>query len=200
MTATTAVLRGLGSWVPPRTVDNEEIGRQLGGTDDWIFQRSGIRRRHICDDDTATSDLAVEASARALSSAGCSEVDAVVLATATPDYPIPGTAPVVASRLGLTGAAAFDVAAVCSGFLYALAVGSGLISARVAGSVLVIGADCFSKVVGPQDKTVRPLFGDGAGAVVLTAGQESEFGALGAFDLGSDGTQDALFRLPGGGT
>jgi len=197
---TAAVLSGLGAWLPPRIVTNEELGRELDVTDEWIHRRTGIRRRHVCDPGTATSDLAVEAGARALASAGVAAADAVVLATATPDHQIPGTAPAVAARLDMGGAAAFDVNAVCTGFVYALATGAALVRGGLADSALVIGADTFSTVLDPADKVVRPLFGDGAGAVVLRAGAPEEPGALNLFDLGSDGAQDDLIIVPGGGS
>ncbi|MEU3183396.1 beta-ketoacyl-ACP synthase III [Streptomyces sp. NPDC006923] len=197
---TAAVLSGLGGWLPPRVVTNEQVGRELGVTEEWIRSRTGIRQRHVCDPGTATSDLAVEAGARALRSAGVAATDAVVLATATPDHQIPGTAPAVAARLGMTGAIAFDVNAVCTGFVYALATGAALIRGGLAASVLVIGADTFSTVVDPADQVVRPLFGDGAGAVVLRAGAPEEQGALNAFDLGSDGLREDLIIVPGGGS
>jgi 3-oxoacyl-[acyl-carrier-protein] synthase-3 len=197
---TAAVLCGLGTWVPPRVVTNDEIARRLGVTDEWIFQRTGVRRRHVCEPGMATSDLAVQAGARALRSAGLPAVGAVILSTATPDHQIPGTAPAVTARLGLGTAAALDINVVCSGFVYALALGSSLIHAGVADSVLVIGADSFSTVIDPDDKMVAPLFGDGAGAVVLRRGNAGERGALGAFSLGSDGRHCQFIMMPGGGS
>ncbi|WP_329172424.1 beta-ketoacyl-ACP synthase III [Streptomyces sp. NBC_01477] len=195
-----AVICGLGGWVPPRIVTNDEVGRELGVTDDWIHGRTGIRQRHVCDAGTATSDLALRAGERALRSARTTRTDALVLATATPDHQIPGTAPAVAARLGMAGAAAFDVNAVCTGFVYALATGAALVRGGLAGSVLVIGADTFSTVVDPADEIVRPLFGDGAGAVVLRAGDPGEPGAVGPFDLGSDGGEHEMIIMPGGGS
>ncbi|MFX4292281.1 beta-ketoacyl-ACP synthase III [Streptomyces bohaiensis] len=197
---TAAVLSGLGGWLPPRVVTNEEVGRELGVTDEWIRRRTGIGQRHVCDPGTSTSDLAVRAGARALASAGVVATDAVVLATATPDHQIPGTAPAVAARLGMTGAIAFDVNAVCTGFVYALATGAALVRGGLAETVLVIGADTFSTVLDPADPVVRPLFGDGAGAVVLRAGTPEEPGALNAFDLGSDGRYEDFIIVPSGGS
>lgn len=137
--------------------------------------------------------------ARALKSAGGGPADAVVLATATPDRPCPGTAPDVATRLGLWSAAAFDVAAVCSGFVYALAAGTGLIGAGIVGRVLVIGADVFSSILDPGDRATSVIFGDGAGAVVLRPGEPDEPGALGPFDLGSDGSGADLITVRAAG-
>jgi 3-oxoacyl-[acyl-carrier-protein] synthase-3 len=181
-------------------VTNGELADRLGVADDWIESRTGIRQRHIVEDGVATSDLAVEAGLRALKSAGESTVDAVVLATATPDHPMPATAPAVAARLGLPDVAAYDLNAVCAGFVYALANGAMLIRGGLAERVLVIGADVFSSVVRLDDPAVGPLFGDGAGAVVLRAGQPAEPGALTAFDLGSDGALADLIIVPGGGS
>jgi len=196
----TAVLAGLGAYTPPTAVTNDDLAPRLGVDDEWIHRRTGIRNRYLVDEGTSTADLAVEAATRALKSAGDPTVDAVVLATATPDHPMPATAPGVAARLGLAGVAAFDVGAVCAGFVYALATGSGLIGAGIASRVLVIGADVFSSVVRPDDPVVTPLFGDGAGAVVLRAGDAAEPGALTVFDLGSDGDLADLIMVPGGGS
>jgi 3-oxoacyl-[acyl-carrier-protein] synthase III len=195
-----AVVAGLGSWCPPRVVTNAELSSILDTSDEWIRSRTGIGRRHVVDPGMATADLATEAARRALKSASADRVDAVVLATTTPDRPCPATAPEVASRLGLTGVAAFDVAAVCSGFLYGLATGAGLIGSGVADRVLVIGAEAFSTILDPADRTTRAVFGDGAGAVVLRAGAEDDLGAVRAFDLGSDGDLADLIAVPAGGS
>ncbi|WP_026422609.1 beta-ketoacyl-ACP synthase III [Actinokineospora inagensis] len=194
-----AVVSGLGAWLPERTVDNHQLSTVLDTSDEWIRTRTGIGLRHIVAPGESTSDLAVAAGRRALESAGTTRVSAVVLATSTPDHSCPATAPDVASRLGLGGIAAFDVAAVCTGFVYALRVGAGLI-ATGADSVLVIGADTFSTILDPEDRTTRAIFGDGAGAVVLRAGAADEPGALLGFDLGSDGTGADLITVPAGGS
>lgn len=199
MTAT-AVLAGIGAWVPPTSITNEQLAERLDITDEWIHSRTGIRRRHVVDVGMSTADLAVEAGGRALKSAREPLVDAVIVATSTPDHPIPATAPAVAARLGLAGAAAFDVNAVCAGFVYGLATGAALVAAGISGRVLVIGADAYSTVVDPDDRVVCPIFGDGAGAVVLRAGDSDEPGALTAFDLGSDGDLADLIIIPGGGS
>ncbi|URM95404.1 ketoacyl-ACP synthase III [Actinomadura madurae] len=196
----TAVVAGIGGRLPPRAVENAELAERLGSSDEWIRTRTGIGRRYVASPGTAVSDLAVEAGARALKSAGGGPADAVVLATATPDRPCPGTAPDVATRLGLWSAAAFDVAAVCSGFVYALAAGTGLIGAGIAGRVLVIGADVFSSILDPGDRATSVIFGDGAGAVVLRPGEPDEPGALGPFDLGSDGSGADLITVRAGGS
>ena len=191
-----AVLCGLGSWVPPRIVDNAEIATRLETSDEWIRTRTGIRQRRIIDPGMSTSDLAVEAGQRALKSANVESVDFVILATTTPDRPCPATAPEVASRIGVGGAAAFDLNAVCTGFLYALATGASLVSSGVAERVLVIGADTFSTILDPECRTSAAIFGDGAGAVVLRAGEPYELGAIGPFDLGSDGEGADLIKVP----
>lgn len=193
-----AVVAGVGACLPARRVGNEELSEQLGRSAAWMFQRSGIRFRHVVEPGTSSGDLAVVAGRRALERAGVGEVAAVVVATTSPDRPCPGTAPDVASRLGLTGAAALDVQAVCAGFVYGLGVAQGLIAAGTAASALVIGVDALSLSVAPDDPTSM-LFGDGAGAVVLRAGHRAEPGALGPCVLGSDGGGRDLITVRGGG-
>jgi len=195
-----AVLAGLGAWLPPKVVGNAELADRLGTTDEWIRTRTGISRRHVVEPGMSTVGLATEAGARALKSAGLTEVGAVVLATTTPDRPCPASAPEVAHRLALGPVPAMDVGAVCAGFVYALATGAGLVAAGAADSVLVIGADTFSTIVDPADRGTAVVFGDGAGAVVLRAGTAAEPGALGPFDLGSDGEHAELVMIPAGGS
>jgi 3-oxoacyl-[acyl-carrier-protein] synthase-3 len=195
-----SVLCGLGTWLPPKIVTNADVAARLDTSEEWIQGRTGIRERRVVEPGTSTSDLAVEAGQRALKSANLDQVDAVVLATTTPDRPCPATAPDVAHRIGLERAAAFDVNAVCTGFLYGLAAGSGLIASGVAERVLVIGADTFSTITDPTSRTTGAIFGDGAGAVVLRAGAPHELGALGPFDLGSDGQDADLIMVPAGGS
>lgn len=142
----------------------------------------------------------MEAGQRALKSAGLDQVDAVIVATTTPDRPCPATAPEVASRLGLGPVAAFDISAVCTGFIYALANGAGLVAAGIADLVLIIGAEVFTSILNPRDRTTRAIFGDGAGAVVLRAGSPHELGAIGPFTLGSDGRGADLIMVPAGGS
>ncbi|MFE3072537.1 beta-ketoacyl-ACP synthase III [Streptomyces sp. NPDC059247] len=198
--APAAVLCGLGAWLPPTVVPNTEVAERLGVTDDWIHQRTGVRSRRRVDPGTATIGMAVEAGARALKSQGHGQADAVLLSTATPDRLIPSCAPEIASRLGLTGVAAFDLGAACSGFVYALSVAAGYIAAGTAERVLVIGADTMSAVTDHEDRTTAAIFGDGAGAAVLRAGRPDEPGALGPFVLGSDGTGAGLLGNPRGGS
>jgi 3-oxoacyl-[acyl-carrier-protein] synthase-3 len=194
-------LTGLGHALPARVVTNDDLAATLDTSDEWIRTRSGIATRHHVDPGTATSDLAAEAGARALKadlrSGGTGEVDLVVLATTTPDRTCPATAPLVAHRLGLGTVPAFDVNAVCSGFLYGLSTASAMLTAGAADSVLLVAADTFSTIVDPTDRRTAFLFGDGAGAVVLRTG-----GAPTVHDivLGSDGGQEDLIITPGGGS
>ncbi|MFI1163601.1 beta-ketoacyl-ACP synthase III [Streptomyces sp. NPDC020801] len=195
-----AILAGIGGCLPPRAVSNDEIAAVSGGSDEWIRSRTGIRRRYFAAPGTATSDLAVGAGERALAHSGNPHVDTVVVATTTPDRLCPATAPTVATRLGLSGAAAFDVAAVCTGFVYGLATAAGLIASGASTRALVIGADTFSSILDPTDRTTSAIFGDGAGAVVLRAGEPDEQGVIGPFDLGSDGAGRDLITVRADGS
>lgn len=189
-----AVICGIGGALPPTVVSNAELCSRLDTTQEWIRSRTGIAQRHIADVDTSTEDLAVRAAKEALARCGSAPVQALVLATTTPDRCCPATATTVASRLGLTGIPAFDLAAGCTGFLYGLATAAGFIATRTADSVLVIGADRLSTLPTEGDRTTVPLFGDGAGAVVLRRGRAREDGAVGPVVLGSDGTHAELIR------
>jgi 3-oxoacyl-[acyl-carrier-protein] synthase-3 len=166
-----SVFTGCGAYLPQRKVSNEELAKTVDTTDEWIIARTGISNRHIAADGEMTSDLAYAAAVDALASAGlaASELDLIVLATATPDQTFPATATRVQARLGVAGIPAFDVQAVCSGFIYALAVADNFIKAGQARNVLVIGAETFSRILDWEDRTTCVLFGDGAGAVVLRA-------------------------------
>ncbi|MGP3951280.1 beta-ketoacyl-ACP synthase III [Streptomyces sp. 7N604] len=197
-TARAAIVAGVGAWVPPWTVTNDALLARLGLEPGWIERRSGIGQRHVVSPGMATSDLAVEAGARALESADGLDVDAVVVATTSPDRLCPSTAPEVASRLGLAGVPAYDLAAACSGFIYGLASCAGLISAGIAERILLIGAEAFTSLVDPNDRDTAVLFGDGAGAVVLRAGDPGEPGAVGPWDLGSDGEHSDLLAVAAG--
>ncbi|TQO30260.1 3-oxoacyl-[acyl-carrier-protein] synthase III [Streptomyces cavourensis] len=196
-----AVVSGIGSCLPSRVVDNDAvIARGALLTDPgWIRARTGIERRRHVSPGTSTGDLAVGAGRAALASAGGVRPDLVLLATSTPDHPCPATAPEVAHRLGLKTVGAFDVSAVCSGFLYALAVADGLVRGGVCAAPLVIAAETYTAIVDPADRTTAPIFGDGAGAVLLRSGGRDEPGAVLATDLGSDGSGRAAITVPGGG-
>ncbi|WP_326800076.1 ketoacyl-ACP synthase III [Streptomyces sp. NBC_01808] len=200
-----AALIGLGAHLPPRQVTNDDLSRTLDTSDEWITTRTGIRTRRWATPGQATGDLAVEAGERALKSAGLAAepgaVDALVLATTTPDHPCPATAPQVAARLGLGPVAAYDMGAACSGFLYALAAAAGQIAAGQARRVLVIGAETMSSLLDKDDRTTAVIFGDGAGAAVLAAEPDAAAaGVLLATDLGSDGSGFDLAYVPGGGS
>ncbi|GAB3233364.1 ketoacyl-ACP synthase III [Glycomyces halotolerans] len=196
-----AVLTGLGTALPDRTVTNDEMAARLEVSPEWIERRTGIQARRLSDRDSTTSALAARAAENALDDASLSAdgVDALIVATYTPDYQIPATAPIVAAELGLGDIAAFDVNAACSGFVYALATARGFIAAG-ADRVLVVGAETASTLTDPHDKTIAPLFGDGAGAVLLRSGDETEPGAILAIDLGSDGSGADLLIAPGSGS
>ncbi|MEU0809109.1 beta-ketoacyl-ACP synthase III [Streptomyces sp. NPDC005970] len=196
----TAVLTGIGGFLPPRAVTNDDLSRTLDTTDDWIRTRTGIQERRVVSDGLSTGSMAVAAGARAMRSAGVTRVDAVVVATTSPERLCPAVAPEVAFRLGLGTVAAFDLTSACSGFLYGLATVSGLIGSGTADTVLFIGSEAFTTLVNQEDRTTAPIFGDGAGAVVLRRGEPDEPGALGPFDLGSDGALADLLAIPAGGS
>ncbi|MFJ2214720.1 beta-ketoacyl-ACP synthase III [Streptomyces sp. NPDC101062] len=192
VTGRAAVVCGVGAALPPHIVSNADLTARLETTDEWIRSRTGITQRHVAGADLSTTELAVRAGAQALADSEPITVEALVVATTTPDRCCPATAPAVATRLGLTGVPAYDLAAGCTGFLYALATAAGLIAAGTVRTVLVIGADRLAALPDPEDRTTVPLFGDGAGAVVLRRGSADEAGALGPVVLGSDGTGAGL--------
>ncbi|MDH6135462.1 3-oxoacyl-[acyl-carrier-protein] synthase-3 [Kitasatospora sp. MAA4] len=194
-----SVIAGLGAWLPPQQVTNDDLAAYLDTSDEWIRSRTGISTRYRVDPGTSTGDLAVAAGELALKAAGGIGVDAVVLGTTTPDRLCPATAPEVASRLGLVDVPAFDISAVCTSFLYGLGASVGLIAAGMAERVLLIGAETFTSILDPRDRTTAAIFGDGAAAVVLRAGDPQEPGAIGPLLLGSDGTQSDLIQIPAGG-
>ena len=194
-------ITGTGSHLPPRRLSNADLARQLAEqgvetSDDWIVARTGIRARHFAADGVACSDLAVAAANAALQAAGrnAAEIDLIVVATSTPDMVFPSTACIVQQKLGVHGCAAFDVQAVCSGFVYALAVADALIRTGSAKRALVIGAEIFSRILDFKDRTTCVLFGDGAGAVVLEASDEP---GLLASDLHADGRHVGILCVPG---
>lgn len=202
MSGVVAVVAGLGAVEPRRVVPNAELAPALGVSDEWIRRRTGIAERRVVDPGTTTGDLACTAGQNALKSARVDQVDAVLVATSTPDRLSPATAPEVATRIGVNRAAAFDLAAVCSGFVYGLATAAGLIASGVAERVLLIGAETNSYFLQrtPAGRGPAILFGDGAGAVVLRAGDPTEPGAVGPFHLASDGSASELIRIDTGGS
>jgi 3-oxoacyl-[acyl-carrier-protein] synthase-3 len=163
---------GCGSYLPERIVTNAELAETMETSDDWIFTRTGIKQRHLASDGELTSDLAIRASERALAHAGieANEVELIIVCTTTPDDTFPATATRVQARLGLKQGIAFDVQAVCSGFVYGLAIANNFIRTGEVGTALVIGAETYSRILDWEDRTTSVLFGDGAGAVVLRAG------------------------------
>lgn len=203
MSVTRAVVRGCGHYLPARVVENSEFEAMVETSDEWIRSRSGIERRHFAAEDETTSDLAIEAALMALDNAGMDarEIDAIVLATATPDQTFPSTATKVQHALGMTKGYAFDIQAVCAGFIFALANANALIVSGQAQRVLVIGAETFSRILDFTDRTTCVLFGDGAGALVLEA-VEGEGGAqdrgILSTDLNSDGAYNDLLYVDGG--
>jgi 3-oxoacyl-[acyl-carrier-protein] synthase-3 len=196
----TAVLDGIGVAVPRQVVTNDALARRLDTSDEWIRTRTGIAQRHIADASVATSDLAFEAAEALLKTTPGNQIGALIVATTTADHLMPGVAPLVAARLGVGSVPAFDVQAVCSGFIYGLASGAGLIAAGIADRVMVIGAEIMSRIVDQDDRATAVLFGDGAGAVTLRSGHPDELGAIGPFDLGSDGEQARQLFIETGGT
>jgi 3-oxoacyl-[acyl-carrier-protein] synthase-3 len=169
MTVSRSVILGCGSYLPEKVLTNEDLSRMVDTSDEWIFQRTGIRRRHIAADGELTSDLAAHAGRAALADAGMTidDIDLIMVATATPDYTFPATAVSVQEKLGMHHGAAFDVAAVCSGFIYGLTTVDALIKTGQFRRALMIGAETFSRIVDWTDRTTCVLFGDGAGAVVV---------------------------------
>jgi 3-oxoacyl-[acyl-carrier-protein] synthase-3 len=191
---------GVGVGIPDTVITNRDLEQRLDTTDEWIVTRTGIRERRIAPPEIATSDLAAQAALQALRDAGkrAEEVDLIVVATATPDMPWPSTACLVQAKIGAVRAAAFDLNAVCSGFVYALWMAAQAVQTGAYRCVLVIGADILSRQVNWEDRSTCVLFGDGAGAVVL-APVEEPYGILSGV-LGADGTGVPLLNIPAGGT
>lgn len=194
-----SVIAGTGSALPETIISNQDLEGRLDTSDAWIVERTGIRQRHIAPPDMRTSDLAVEAAEKALAAAGmtAADIDLVIVATATPDQTFPATATTVQARLGITRGAAFDVAAVCSGFIYALTVADSLLKGGGFQRAIVIGAELFSRILDWEDRGTAVLFGDGAGAVVLEARENGARGIL-ATRLHSDGRHNQLLYVDGG--
>ncbi len=200
-----ALLAGTGSALPPETVTNADLEERLDTSDAWIIERTGIRERRIAAPEVRTSDLAVEAALKAMAAAGVgpADIDLVIVATATPDDTFPATATRVQARLGITQGAAFDVAAVCSGFVYALTIADSMLKAGPFRRALVIGAELFSRLLDWEDRTTAVLFGDGAGAVVLEAHDAGDAGrgqgpGILAARLHADGRHGDLLHVDGG--
>ena len=194
-------ITGTGSFLPPRRVTNADLAAQLAAegvetSDEWIVERTGIRARHFAERDVSTSDLGLEAARSALEAAGrkASEIDLIIVATSTPDMVFPSSATILQNKLGIAGCPAFDLQAVCSGFVYALTVADSMIKSGAASKALVVGAEVFSRILDFKDRTTCVLFGDGAGAVVLEA---SETPGILSSDLHADGKHVEILCVPG---
>ena len=185
-------IRGVGSYLPPRVLTNEQLSQTVDTSDEWIRERTGITQRHIALEGQNTSDLGVKAAEEALLAAGMSkdEIDLIVVATSTPDLTFPSTATIVQEKLGITQGAAFDIQAVCSGFIYGLSVVDAMIKTGSARNVLLIGAETFSRLLDWNDRTTCVLFGDGAGAMLLSATPDADPKA-------GDGVLDTEIRADG---
>jgi 3-oxoacyl-[acyl-carrier-protein] synthase-3 len=194
-------ITGTGSFLPQRRVTNADLVNELAGkgidtSDDWIVERTGIRARHFVSEGVFSSDLGLEAAKKALEAAGrrAQDIDLIIVATSTPDMVFPSTACILQNKLGANGCAAFDLQAVCSGFVYALAVADSMIQTGAANCALVVGAEVFSRILDFNDRTTCVLFGDGAGAVVLEA---SKTPGILASDLHADGKHVGILCVPG---
>ncbi len=194
-------ITGTGSYLPPRRLTNAELAAQLAEqgvetSDEWIVERTGIRARHFADADVAASDLALVAAQQAMEAAGAgpSDIDLIIVATSTPDMVFPSTAAILQHKLGIAGCPAFDVQAVCSGFVYALSIADAMIQTGAASKALVVGSEVFSRILDFKDRTTCVLFGDGAGAVVLEA---SDTPGILSSELHADGKHVGILCVPG---
>ena len=194
-------IAGTGSYLPPRRLTNADLATELAAkgietSDDWIVERTGIKARHFAASDVTSSDLGVEAAKRAIEAAGvqAADIDLIIVATSTPDMVFPSVACILQHKLGIAGCPAFDLQAVCSGFVYALTVADAMIKSGAASKALVVGAEVFSRILDFSDRTTCVLFGDGAGAVVLEA---SETPGILASDLHADGKHVGILCVPG---
>lgn len=191
---------GTGSYVPKTAITNQMLEQMVDTSDEWITTRTGIKERRVAEKDIATSDLAVEASQRALDAAGvtAAELDMIVVATITPDMAFPSTACILQNRLGAAKAYAFDISAACAGFIYGLSLAYDHVKQHPEHKILVVGAETLSKIVDPEDRSTVVLFGDGAGAAIV--GQTTGNRGILSFDIGSDGSGGDLLCLKGGGS
>jgi 3-oxoacyl-[acyl-carrier-protein] synthase-3 len=196
-----AVIRGTGSYYPERVLTNQDFERMVDTSDEWIRTRTGIRERHIADPQEASSDLAFKAAGRALKSAGWTpaDLDLIIVATVTPDYPFPSCACTLQAKLGASQAAAFDIGAACTGFIYGLFLSKSLILSQQARRILLVGVETLSRITDYTDRSTCVLFGDAAGAVAIEADPEPDRGLLSVV-IGSDGDQGELLYMPGGGS
>ena len=192
-------ITGLGAYVPERVITNDELAQMVDTSDEWIIERTGIRERRIAADSQALSDLSMPAARQALEQAGSdgTDIDLLIVATVTPDMMFPSTAVILADQLGAEDAAAYDLSAGCTGFMYAVAQAYGMVAAGLARRALVVGGDVLSRILDWSDRSTVVLFGDGAGAVVLEPSAEPGFLA---FELGADGGGGEHLWLPGSGS
>jgi 3-oxoacyl-[acyl-carrier-protein] synthase III len=192
-------ITGLGAYAPERVITNDELAQMVDTSDEWIVERTGIRERRIADDKEALSDLALPAVAEALSQAGLEgkDIDLLIVATVTPDMMFPSTSAILADQIAAADAAAYDLSAGCTGFMYALAQAYGMVAAGLSQRALVVGGDVLSRILDWSDRSTVVLFGDGAGAVVLERSEEPGFLA---FELGADGGGGEHLWLPGSGS
>jgi 3-oxoacyl-[acyl-carrier-protein] synthase III len=196
-----AKISALGTYVPPRLLTNKDLEKMVDTSDEWIYSRVGIRERHLVEPGMATSHMAVEAAKRCLAERGIepAEVEAIIVATVTPDMLFPATACLVQDRLGAKGAWGFDLSAACSGFVYALQMGAKLVESGAHSKVLVVGADTMSSIIDYTDRATCVLFGDGAGAVLIEPAAEGEIGMI-DFVHEIDGSGGPALNMPGGGS
>jgi 3-oxoacyl-[acyl-carrier-protein] synthase-3 len=192
-------ITGLGCYVPERVVTNDELSQMVDTSDEWIMERTGIRERRVASPEEALSDLCLPSARDALEQAGVrpEELDLIIVATVTPDMLFPSTGAIIADELGAKDAAAYDLSAGCTGFMYALAQAHGMVSAGLSDRALVIGGDVLSKIVNWHDRSTCVLFGDGAGAVVIEPVQDEGFFG---FELGADGSGGVHLHMPAGGS
>jgi 3-oxoacyl-[acyl-carrier-protein] synthase-3 len=192
-------ITGLGAYAPERVITNDELAQMVDTSDEWIVERTGIRERRIAADSEALSDLSLPAARQALEQAGSdgTDIDLLIVATVTPDMMFPSTSAILADQLGATEAAAYDLSAGCTGFMYALAQAYGMVAAGLSRRALVVGGDVLSRILDWSDRSTVVLFGDGAGAVVL---ERSEDAGFLAFELGADGGGGEHLWLPGSGS
>lgn len=194
-----AVLKGIGGYLPDNIVKNQDLDPKLDTSDAWIQERTGIKQRHIADKTQTTSELGYEAALKALEHAGlnASHLDLIIVATSTPDYTFPSTATIIQEKLGMHHGAAFDLQAVCSGFLYGVSVASSMIQSGAAKTVLLIGAETFSRILDWEDRSTCVLFGDGAGAMIFQAEETHDNGIIECF-IRSDGRYKDMLHVDGG--
>lgn len=195
------IIAGTGSYLPDRIVTNDDMAKIVDTSDEWIRTRTGIHQRHFAAKDETTSDMAMHASRKAIQSAGIdpSEIDLIIVATMTPDTPFPSTACLLQSKLGLPQVTAFDMQAACSGFVYAISIASSMLQSGNYRNALIVGAEKTSSILDFEDRTTCVLFGDGAGAAVLTTSDQSGVGILSSNE-GSDGDNPSFLHQPGGGS